>query len=572
MEFHQTRMAAQTLLRERLLLLVAAIAYLLVYNRTVPHGDALRVVSQVQAGQLSWNPNHLLFDPLGYVWSLLLGKIGIQIPVLDGFEIISGIATVVSLVIFHAILVQAGIRHRGIRLIAVVGLFASRSFLSLAVNQYYFMVQMPFLLGALYLGLRYLLPESSARDKNLCVYGMGILTALAATILFSNVLLVVLLGVAVGLMRDRDRTAIRGLNYFQVARLWGAAALVGFPAYVAGYLASGSSAGFLHWLLSYQGESASALTDLYRVHWSFQSITESVARLGYNFFSANILDSAGLGTFLRSMIFREPLEFVPEVFRVSLVIAMTPVVMGLVLVTSAWMVLRVRSDRRATLSLAWILPYLLFNFLWSVGGDHFWVQVLPVIWLAWCFHLQNGNPSFQLPGGKTVTWNRWKIGVSAAAVAILMFVNTVNTVVPVSGKHDAEASRYHALLKDGDLEIVPGWEVVGWMRTGLQKPDVERLLLMNMALQPPGSDRHIGRLPEIVERHLASGQRVIVGRLYDKDHEVNPWYGLKRLGWPREKIQSLLSQYCAVEVGRVEDVVFREIRRCPPAPASAAPR
>lgn len=554
--------ADRSLLAERVLLSVAALAYLLLFDRTVPHGDALRVVSQIHSGVLSWNPNHLFFDPLGYGWFQLLGKIGFEIAVLDSFEIISGFATIVSLLVFHAALLAAGVRSRVLQLLAIVGLFASRSFLSLATNQYYFMVQMPFLLGALYLALRFLTSDSDDRIRNHYLYGIGALTAVAGTILFSNVLLVAALGIIVGFLHGGQIGGWRRWKPANAARLWGAAALVGFPAYMVGYALSGSDAGFPNWLFSYQGESASSLTELYRVHWDLRSIAESLTRLGFNFFSASILESAGFGTYLRTLFFQETPEFVPEIFRVTLVVALMPLVIAMVILAMVWILRRLRSDAQAALAFAWILPYLVFNFLWSVGGDHFWVQVVPVVWLAWCRSLDRGGVAvFRLPPGSS-WWHAWETRLTIAVVPILLFMNTFNSIIPVSGKHDVSAARYHALLRDGDLEILPGWEVIGWLRTEYRRPNVERLQLMSMALLPVERDGNIRRLPEIVARHLASGRRVVVGRLYDRDHEVNPWYNLQRLGWPRARIQSLLVSYCLEEVGRVEDVVYREIRNC----------
>jgi hypothetical protein len=47
------------------------------------------------------------------------------------------------------------------------------------------------------------------------------------------------------------------------------------------------------------------------------------------------------------------------------------------------------------------------------------------------------------------------------------------------------------------------------------------------------------------------------------DHDLMPWYALAEMGWPREKIQQLLSGYCHQPIGKVSDVVFHELRRCP---------
>jgi hypothetical protein len=75
---------------------------------------------------------------------------------------------------------------------------------------------------------------------------------------------------------------------------------------------------------------------------------------------------------------------------------------------------------------------------------------------------------------------------------------------------------------------------------------------MNAALAPYGSPDSIEKLDEIVGNHIRNGKRVIVARLYDLDQDIMPWYALKELGWPRKKIQNLLSAYCNRPVAEID--------------------
>jgi hypothetical protein len=549
----------QTVWWERSAIIALTAVYLIVFNRVTPHGDALRIVRQIQDSHLIWNPNHLIFDPLGYAWFRLLEKLGFNISALSSFEIISGIAAVASLLIFHALLLQAGVKRWGVRALAVGGLFASQGFLSMAISQYYFMVQMPFLLGVLYLAVRFMSKEKSGDDCQHCLYGMGVLSAVAGTIMFNNVLLVVALGLAVGFMRH-DR---RSWNYIGAAQLWGSAAVVGFPVFIVGYVVSGSTDGFHHWLFSYQGEAGGSLNQLYGIEWTWKGIAESLARAGFNLFSTNTIETAGLGTAIKAILFREPLEFVPETGKLLLALSLAPVITGTLLVLLVWGARRVRHDRVVQFSFAWIGAYFVFNTLWNCGGDLFWFQVLPVTWLLLLTYLGavNGAP-FE---GFRENWGRrnWKFWTLAITVPALLTVNTLQTVVPVS-LVDLEARRaeHMAILRDGDVEIIPGWDGYGWMQLDPNGPRVERIELMDMALQAKTSDRYIQQLPHIVADRISRGKRVVVARLFDKDHGLNPWYGLSRLGWPRAKIQSLLGSYCQKEIGVVGDVVFREVFTC----------
>jgi hypothetical protein len=548
----------QSIWIERLLTVVLSTAYLVVFNRTAPHGDALRVVRQIQNQDLIWNPNHLIFDPFGYGWVALLRSFGASITELDAFEIISGASAVASLLIFHAVLLQLGVRRRGPRILALVGLFASQGFLSMSINQYYFMMQMPFLLGILYLAVRFAAEERAGRHCPACLWRMGVFGAIAGAITFNNVLLIGAMGLAAGAPVGRKR---RSWNLGNIVRVWAPAAAIGFPIFIGGYLLSGTSAGFLQWVLSYQGESETRLNELYGIEWTLRGVAVSVARATFYLVSASVIETAGMGSTIRALVFREPLEFVPETAKALLALSLTPIVTGTVLLVLLWAVRHVVRDRLAQFGVAWVGAFYVFNVLWGSSGDQFYFQMLPLLWVLLMDRLsprEETPPATPAPRAR-----RWGLAVLAFAVPALLAVNTLQTVVPVSIV-DIESRRaaHMALLREGDLEIVPGWDGYAWLDLDPAGPRVERLTLMEMALQAPTSDRHIQQLPAIVARHLAQGRRVVVGRLYDKDRGINPWYGLARLGWPRQKIQTLLSRYCGKEIGAVGDVVFRELSEC----------
>lgn len=543
---------------ERFIIGVCSIAYLFAFNRVVPHGDALRVVRQIEENHLIWNPNHLIFDPIGYVWFLFLQKVGFNISALDSFEIISGVAAVISLFIFHALLLEVGVKQRIVRLLAVGGLFASQGFLSMAVSQYYFMLQMPFLLGALYLALIFVQREKSGHDASVYLYGIGALSAIASTLMFNNVFLVAALGLALGLSWQGRMS----WNYTNSVRLWGAAAIIGIPVFIVGYIASGNTDGFFRWLLSYQGQSESSLNELYGMEWTLKGIAVSLARAGFNLFIASSIETAGMGTAIKAIIFREPLEFIPETGKLLLTLSLTPIVAGTVFVLLVRAARRSWNDKVALLALAWIGAFFVFNTLWSCSGDLFWFQILPIIWLLLVFYLGEISKNFD---GIAQSWGQgqWKHWLLVLVVPGLWVINTLQTVIPVSWTDlQTKNAQYLSLMHDGDLEIVPGWDGYGWMRRESGAPRIERITLMQMALEDKNSAQHITQLPKIIDTSLANGKRVVIARLYDKDHGINPWYGLSRLGWSRTKIQELLNSHCHKEIGRVEDVIFREIFVC----------
>ncbi|MCK4950738.1 MAG: hypothetical protein KAS48_02890 [Gammaproteobacteria bacterium] len=543
---------------ERLAIIIFIGMYLIAFNVTVPHGDALRIVRQIEASDLIWNPNHLIFDPLGYYWYSILNKLGVELEILGSFELISAISTIISLIIFHAVLIETGINKRSVRVIAVVGLFASKNFLSLAVSQYYFMVQMPFLLGALFFGIRFISDSRSGKKEGRYLYAIGVLLAIATGLEINNIVLVFMLGLVAGIMSHQRMSR----DVSDAIRLWGAAAAVGVPIFIFGYLASGADDSFFSWLLAYQGESDSSLDQHYGIQWGLKGIAVSLAGLGFNLFFGNIIETAGLGITLKVFVLQEPLEFIPEYTKISLAIVLMPVVGSMLLILFWWAIRHIRKDIRLLFLLGWISAYLIFNFYWTYGSDLFWFQILPPIWLMLIIYFESSvlasNSNRQNHDNK-----QWKLQVLSVVVIFLFVLNTLQTVMPIS-LEDIEKNRaeHKTLLRNGDLEIISGWDKYKWMMPGSENRSIKKLILMNMALEHSADEQHIQNLPEIVAGHLETGQRVIVARLFDLDHDSNPWYGLAQQGWPRKKIQALFSDYCNKQIGKIDEVVFREIYVC----------
>jgi hypothetical protein len=543
-------------LLERIAILAGAALFLVLFNRTLPDGDALRVVRQIDAHALQWNPNHLLFDPLGFAWHWLLGAIGLAVAPLQSFEWISGLSTLVSLWLFHRLLCELAL-SRFARLIVIGALFASASFMVTAIGQYFFMVQMPFLLGGLLLLVKWLHggPQHAMARRWLLTAGM--LMAVATALMFNNLLLVLCLGVILATVRDASgRPGFAHTFHFAVG-----AAVIGIPVFVAGYLFYPGNDGFFQWLLSYQGEAGSGLNELYGTKATLSSMLESAAQVVYNLLIGNQLETAGLGPVLSVLAFGKGLEFEPSWTRIF-VGAAVAIFVGILTVSTFLVALRdFLRYPLVRMLVAWIAAYSIFNFLWSSPIEIFWFQVLPAVWLlaASMAGLVPGtrgpDKAVRVPG----------VGLRAAATAfvVLLFaVNTVNAVVPVSlADVDGMSREHRALLRAGDLEILPGWDQQKWIYVE-QDEGISQFVLMNAAAFDKGAK--LRELPAVVDAQLRAGRRVIVARLYDRDADMMPWYSLEKSGWPRARLQELLAAHCNRVLGRVSDITFRELYLCEP--------
>ncbi|MBM0106223.1 hypothetical protein JM946_15935 [Steroidobacter sp. S1-65] len=553
---------------ERIAIVAFALVYLIVFNRTLPHGDAQRVVRQIESAELLWNPNHLLLEPIGYYFHALLTALGLALDPLASFEILSGIATLISLTIFHAALLRAGIASPATRLLCVGGLFASHTFLTLTVNQYYVIVQMPMLMGVIYYYVDFLAAARRGQSRERNLYYIGLLLAGAVGVMFNNLPLAIVAGVVVGF----SGAGMRPWQPRYTLKLWASAAALGFPIFIAGYLLSGTDAAFHTWLTAYQGDASSRLNELYGLDLTVTGLIEATALVGFNALLGATLATAGLGTVLKVLAFSQPFEFIPNYGTIALSLLLAPAVVAFVMGVAWFAFRRALSEPLVRFLLAWVLVYLAFNFLWVAGDDIFWGQILPAVWMLAMLG-QGVMPQVTFATGlATPSWGRrqWRRFALMAFVPALLVVNTATAVQPMSDRSFLEKQRQHAeLLHPGDMEIIPGWDQRKWMQLGEEAGNVRKLVLMNMALAKEGTPEHISRAPEQIEAQLNAGGRVIVARLYDKDHDLMPWYALAEMGWPRQRIQQLLSGFCHRPVATIGDVVFHELHRCDSRPQTS---
>jgi hypothetical protein len=335
--------------------------------------------------------------------------------------------------------------------------------------------------------------------------------------------------------------------------------------FIAGHVLSGSEDGLITWLLSYQGDSASNLNSLYGLKLSSQRIVEATLMVGFNYFVDNLVELAGLGVVVQTLFVSQPLEFLPQWGKILLGCVAAPLALAFNATVAYYIVTRLAKQPVARFLFAWLAAYLLFNFLWNVGDEIFWMQIVPITWFAFLIWLGK-TPALvgeePAPKRKIALLPRYAPVLLGFALVVLT-VNTVNALLPLaSTKYADNHRRHHDLLRDGDIEIIPGWDRFKWMILDEGKPLVKRHVLMNMAVDAMHSSDGPKALSDIVAEQLDRGGRVIVARVYDKDSDLMPWYAMYTIGWSREKIIDALGSYCSREIERIDGVVFRELRRC----------
>ncbi|HYG61269.1 MAG TPA: glycosyltransferase family 39 protein, partial [Thermoanaerobaculia bacterium] len=196
----------------------------------------------------SWriNPNHLLFEPLGAWWQGLWTRIDPDRAPVDALKLLSGLSGALAAGLFRWGVAGRLAESRWAANHATAWLAFSSAFLRLWISDEIHMIQMPFVVAAAVMALRYL--ERPALSRALAT---GAAVGLAGLGFISNLLLgpALALGLAWWHLRRRDaRSAVTAIAGIGVG-----SAVVAGSAFLAVWASSPAPVGFVDWLTRYGG-------------------------------------------------------------------------------------------------------------------------------------------------------------------------------------------------------------------------------------------------------------------------------------------------------------------------------
>ncbi len=402
------------------LALAAGIAcYLFALQADAPNGDGRVYMRQIESGAVVWNPNHLLMQPAGAWLARAAGMLCPGATLFAVLKLISGASAVLSIVLFHRVLLALDVRSGAVRILAALGLFFSAHFVSMAIAEEFYMLQMPFLAAVLLMAARW--TRRCEPHALGLLAGAGVMLGLATTISINNLTVLLTMGLAVGLAETDS--ADRWSRARRVVWLCGPAASVALAVYLAAYLAASPDRGFVSWMTAYQGQSGNALGRLYGLEATPRGVVVSLATLGYGFVSS-LSPLGDLGVAAESLVRGRPLEFQPDVVLLGATSLVFAAATLLAVPLACWAARRVWRDAWLVVATAWIAGYLAFNFLWVDTSDQFWFQILPALWTLLAFFFQEHAGAAL---GRQAQDHPLLIAVVAGLLAV---VNTGATVAP----------------------------------------------------------------------------------------------------------------------------------------------
>jgi len=531
---------------------VISAAYLFIFRTSLPIGDAHVFVGNLDRGIYIWNPNHLLTEPLSLLWWNFVKIIWPTLSALNSLKLLSGFATVLTLVFFYNLLIRLGYWTTSIRLAATFGLFASKNFMSMGLNEEIYMIQGPFIILSLTFAISWLYNPNKWHYLVLTGVNLGICTLFLSSNVFVAVFLLIL--IFLHAQHNNINNTLFLCFIFIASYL-----LIILPTLSITYYIDTSSSSFFKWLTSYRGDDDNYTSSLYGLSHSIEGVLISISRLIYNFFT-NLIDANGLGTVLKSFIFSKELEFRPNYYAVVLSSILLFVTI-LMLLISIYKSYKLKKDNQFILvCYAWISGGLLFNFLWNDSSDQFWFQIIPSIWLFLLVvlrkdYLLKQYNSYNL-NSKLNLINTYVI----LFVTALLFANTLSFATRYTFI-DSEKNKIvlNSILNDGDLLITPGWDGITWLTPSEENNSIIYIRLMSIATNNSVTVHNFESLPEVITNTVSTGHDVYIARLYDLDSEAKPWDQLRKLGWPREKIIELLNTFSVKYICNIDDISFRKI-------------
>jgi hypothetical protein len=480
-------------------------------------GDGLVRSSSYEQGSWIWNPNHLLMDPVGALWHKLLTALGSTRPGPDQQKLLSIWSGAIAIALFRWRLAPLIASSRLVANHATAWLSLGSAFSRLWISDKTPMTQMPFLVLA-----AVALLEFSRQPQKRWALAAGLSLGVATLFFVSNVVLTFALALAVGARyawrRRWGEAIIAGVG------IGGGAAGVASAVFLLTWMLNhGPETSFFHWLTNYAGgEVSERAAGSYGINLSLLGIVIACARALYGAASA-IVDMAPAVQFWRD---RDG-----SIIQAYLTLA-AGITAGCTFLMALWRQKSKSPEVDASASLSWITvtwtcAVIVFGILWNDSDDQFYLQLAVPIGVLMA----------------TLHTDRKGYVVIALSTAVLSFNAARMVTTYVMYPRDERVAALESATANAGLVVYPGYDEIGNLLyfTHNTNPD-QRLSITQVALKHEvGEGMNI--IKTRVQDALAQGHDVVVLSLYDVPPDQSPWKYVRRLGYDRVDIISMLNAF-----------------------------
>lgn len=481
-------------------LLWFVLAVLLLF--TVPVGfvsnDGLGHSLSFTAGTWRLNPNHLLFEPLGAWWQDLWVRNGSQREPVDILKLLSALSGALAVGLFRYGVASRLAETRWAAQHATAWMAFSSAFLRLWVSDEIHMIQMPFVVLAAWVALRYL--EKPSHGRALMI---GVAVGLATLTYISNLALGATLAVALTAWHLGRREARLAIG--SALSLGLGAALTAGPVFLGAWRTVPEAPGFLAWLTRYGGGQG-RVSEAYGLVPSWDGLVESVLRAGYGTASA-LVDLIPIAAAVRD---RQPPAPTAILGSLAFLAAGAALLHGL------------RKADRSTLLLTatWLAAILGFGVFWNNSDDQFYFQLAPIF----------GALAARITGKRF-------LALSLAGLLWNVIDVTSHRVLYPRWERMALLERE---VSGACLVVYPGFdEPELLLRMSARAAPIDQMAMTRLAVEHP-YEEGMRDLMDRIEGCSARGGRVILIDIFDTPPDRNPWKFLRRLGYDHAAVERRL--------------------------------
>lgn len=468
------------------------------------------------AGRWGLNPNHLLFEPLGAWWQNMLMALGYPREPFDALKLLSVFSGSVAIGLFRTCVAPRVSATRFQANHATAWMAFSSAFLRLWVSDEIHMIQMPAVTAMVWTTLRYLERRTFVRGLLL-----GVATGVAALTFISNLLLGAALAgmlIARHLWRRELAAAISIAASSSLGIL-----VTSVPPLLLAWSATGRNAAFFDWLTRYGGgQVPPRIHDAYGITADLSGLLEALVRAAYGAASA-VVDLTRLGAAVRD---RQQ----PDVVVVCVVLMMLA---AAILLLYAF---REAVARRATItyrnvlliSIPLVLSIGLFGIFWNNSDDQFYFQLAVVV----------GILVTLIPAGVDRTS---RIILALSGLALLWNIGDV-AAQRLFYPRQERIAMLERETNGACLVVTAGFDEAELLLAISHRVTAPRMSLTRLAATSapqPG----MASLSSRIDRCLRSGERVVFIDVFDTPRDRNPWKFLRRLGYERTAVETVLARF-----------------------------
>lgn len=479
-------------------------------------GDGLAQSTEYLNNTWTWNPNHLLYEPLGASWQNLLSRLGFSRPLPDILKLLSITAGAITIGLFRYGVSARIARTRAYANLATTWVALSPIFTGLWISDEAQMVQMPFLALAAISTIKF-----RQSPKPVTALKIGAFVGFAALFYISNVLIAIATAVLLGLWRWRDAGTTEALSAVGYIALAGICVTIGGFG-VAWLNVAPEGMGFIHWLTTYGGGQVSdAVVNSYGVG-SLSEIPGATIRAVYG--SLNLLtDIVPLVATLRDNLAWSIQDYL-SIFVLAVCAA------ALAAVYMAALLHRKTKEVHASLLLiyAWLIGIIAFGIYWNNSDDQFYFQLaLPLGAL-----IANGGVASRRQ--QRYLW-----------FATLVFVlwNGYQTLTHkiLYPRHELITKISHS-IEGSSLVIIPGQDELSQLMYFINLSFTERIDLTSIATSY-GREEGLKILEDRIAEKMKKGGRVDLIEIFDIPAKQNPWKYMDGLQYDLTSIQNLMMTF-----------------------------